>query len=642
MAVQLPNGKNYFATATGAPLVGGRLYTYVPGTSTPKDTYTTSAASVANTNPVVMDARGEAAIYWDGSYDVVLRDAADALIWGPERLEDAADSLRDDLADNSSASNGAALVGRGAQVVSTIAALRGLLITSASKHAFVTGYYAQGDGGGGEYWYDSTDTTSADNGGTIIVATDGGRWKLRLWGPVSVKQFGARGNYTGGSITGQNDTAAIQAAITWAEANVDSVTHGSYSPSVGTGAIYFPQGSYGVDDPLVVSLKVSIFGEGQTEYTYGSRLTQTAANEDLFQIAPGAGSTSFSIEGMVLRSNAGIGTGHLANMVRTGGGAVNSQRYVNCTFAQPQAMALYTAGDDILIDGCLWDVSSDGSGDFIQLGTATALASNVRIVGGNDFFNAENSCIKLVNVNGLTVNGNTMSQPNGTTKTPYFIDAISSTPTLATSITVSGNTVRGPRTFFGGDGVSNVTITGNTVPEAGIGTGEAQHLLSWDGTCTNVIVRDNNFRGSYDTANFWNSAAATSVTGSIGGNTFINNGGAGDAFALANFTGRVDPNYFSGFTNAQISEKFNSTGSSVNPGPIGAGATYTFGPVTAIGAALGDKVQVGSMTGGWVAVAGIELLGYVSATNQVNVEYRNATAGSIDPAAHDIWIEVTR
>lgn len=46
--------------------------------------------------------------------------------------------------------------------------------------AYLTGAVTSGDGSSGYYWYDPTDTTSADNGSSIIVATDGGRWKLLL------------------------------------------------------------------------------------------------------------------------------------------------------------------------------------------------------------------------------------------------------------------------------------------------------------------------------------------------------------------------------------------------------------------------------------------------------------------------------
>jgi hypothetical protein len=91
-------------------LVGGKVYAYVAGTTTPKNTYTTSAASVANAHPVVLDSRGEAAIYWVGTYDVVLKDSAGVTIWGPERLADAAGNFAADLADSSSTSLGDALV----------------------------------------------------------------------------------------------------------------------------------------------------------------------------------------------------------------------------------------------------------------------------------------------------------------------------------------------------------------------------------------------------------------------------------------------------------------------------------------------------------------------------------------------------
>lgn len=63
---------------TGAPLSGGLVYTYEAGTSTPKDTYTTSALSVANTNPVVLDSEGyptSGGIWLSGTYKIIIKDA---------------------------------------------------------------------------------------------------------------------------------------------------------------------------------------------------------------------------------------------------------------------------------------------------------------------------------------------------------------------------------------------------------------------------------------------------------------------------------------------------------------------------------------------------------------------------------------
>jgi hypothetical protein len=67
-------------TATGAAIPGAKVYTYVAGTSTPKDSYTSSTASVANTNPVIADARGEVLIWLSGAYKIVIHDADDNLI----------------------------------------------------------------------------------------------------------------------------------------------------------------------------------------------------------------------------------------------------------------------------------------------------------------------------------------------------------------------------------------------------------------------------------------------------------------------------------------------------------------------------------------------------------------------------------
>jgi len=74
-----------FFTNTGAVLTGGKLYTYAAGTTTPLASYTTSAGTVARTNPVVLDAAGrvpDGGEIWitSASYKFVLKDSTDVLI----------------------------------------------------------------------------------------------------------------------------------------------------------------------------------------------------------------------------------------------------------------------------------------------------------------------------------------------------------------------------------------------------------------------------------------------------------------------------------------------------------------------------------------------------------------------------------
>lgn len=82
MAVLTPSPKMQFESAAGVPLSGGKLYTYTAGTTTPLATYTDATGATPNPNPVILDSRGEAAI-WLGaaSYKFKLTDANDVEIW---------------------------------------------------------------------------------------------------------------------------------------------------------------------------------------------------------------------------------------------------------------------------------------------------------------------------------------------------------------------------------------------------------------------------------------------------------------------------------------------------------------------------------------------------------------------------------
>lgn len=93
-------------------------------------------------------------------------------------------------------------------VAASMTAFRALdTTTGPGSVVYLSGYYAEGDGVDGYYFYDSADTTSADNGGTVIVDASARRWKLLLPNnEVNVMSFGAKGDGA------TDDSAAFAAA----------------------------------------------------------------------------------------------------------------------------------------------------------------------------------------------------------------------------------------------------------------------------------------------------------------------------------------------------------------------------------------------------------------------------------------------
>jgi hypothetical protein len=82
-----PTPKLQFFDANGAPLSGGLLYTYAAGTTTPLATYTDSTGNIANTNPIILDSRGEANVWLSGAiYKFALYTSVSVLIWTVDNI----------------------------------------------------------------------------------------------------------------------------------------------------------------------------------------------------------------------------------------------------------------------------------------------------------------------------------------------------------------------------------------------------------------------------------------------------------------------------------------------------------------------------------------------------------------------------
>jgi parallel beta-helix repeat protein len=135
-----PQPKLQFFDANGNPLVGGKLYTYAAGTTTPLTSYTSSTGGTANTNPVILDSRGEASVWLgDSLYKLKLTSATDEAIWTVDNIDGRLMVRASDLAS----ATGATLVGYQAPysgaVTTTVAA-------KLSYYISVKDFGATGDG----------------------------------------------------------------------------------------------------------------------------------------------------------------------------------------------------------------------------------------------------------------------------------------------------------------------------------------------------------------------------------------------------------------------------------------------------------------------------------------------------------------
>jgi uncharacterized membrane protein len=89
MSVQLAPSPVFRAVANdGTALVGGQLFTYVAGTTTPQATYIDVTQTTPNTNPIILNSRGEANVWLVQSqtYKFVLQDALGNLIWSVDQI----------------------------------------------------------------------------------------------------------------------------------------------------------------------------------------------------------------------------------------------------------------------------------------------------------------------------------------------------------------------------------------------------------------------------------------------------------------------------------------------------------------------------------------------------------------------------
>lgn len=290
-----------FLDNNGNPLLAGKLYTYVAGTTTNQATYTSSSGVTPHTNPIILDAGGRVpgGEIWltDGlQYKFVLKNANDVLIGTYDNLVGINSNFVNFLTETEvqtatagqtvftlttmqyqpSTNNLSVFVDGvnqidgatysyvetsstvvtftaglhvGALVKFTTAQTLSTGVTDASLVAF-TGFNAQVGVVQDLSGNDGSDWIGFEPAGTGAVARSA---QEKMRDTVSIKDFGAIADYNENVPgSGTDNSAAIQAAIDAVNAQTTN------------GAVYIPAGAYKILSAINVPYGVSIFGDGGT------------------------------------------------------------------------------------------------------------------------------------------------------------------------------------------------------------------------------------------------------------------------------------------------------------------------------------------------------------------------------------------
>jgi hypothetical protein len=201
----------------GEPLSGGKLHTYEAGTATPKVTYTTSDESIANANPIILDASGRADVWLEsGAYKFVLNDANDVLIKEVDNVSgDTINAFGGQVFDVSTNTN-ITTAYQNSLVVATGTITLSLLDASTAGEGFVVSIRNSGSGTvtidpDGSETINGASTLALTQDEWAIVICDGANWRALDYQDPTLGTIATQDadnvSITGGSITGITDLA---------------------------------------------------------------------------------------------------------------------------------------------------------------------------------------------------------------------------------------------------------------------------------------------------------------------------------------------------------------------------------------------------------------------------------------------------
>jgi hypothetical protein len=506
--VPLVGPKAYFTDNNGKPCSGCKFWTYLAGTTTPQLTYSDPAGTVANTNPVILDASGRADIFIIGNpYKFVLETKSDlthgTVLWTQDNYT--AGSIAGVTFPVSVPNGGTGLaniplgdllIGAGAAPLTPLAPTPPLnylrvkpnVVTPAFEMATlptvsVRDYNWPAQTPGGTLSGAATVTLSPC---PLGMATTGG-YKMYLSGGTGAAEAVTitGGTCTAGAASGTVQfTAANGHSGAWTIASATGGYQEAYNAQNGCGSALLPNGPRVVMHASVVMASVCNFSwQGQAlqnSSTTGPSLIQRGddfLSGDMFSVGDGVGAEFRNFEAVNEPITTGVSTGWAVNALGVTGNGVG---YIHIDNFQ-----VYGGAGGVLLDGVstsnihdyVWTKFSGANTGIGILFRSTHGISNQSSIITHGYFATTTFATTGIGITGLTDGVIAASNLFGGSFSAADVDVALNVPS---------------------DGAFNITLNDNffDAPNgAGVRIGGSAGAL-----ITNVTIVGNHFGGSYDPA----------------------------------------------------------------------------------------------------------------------------------------------